>query len=371
MVPKDVPLHFICESDSLGTVLCNELDRWEGVDWRGISNREAWKAITNVLRQRCAVTTFRKANSKTEWDLMERGRSVATQLTRIGTLHIITPLTDPRFNLSGVKILDLSQRLAYRIIRSKKAIYRKATQRNLDSIIETLRRCDRHETSAQEIWISLKSKDLRKNVADFLWKCVHNAHRCGTFWKNIQGYEDRVECTYCGVPETMKHIMTECQAPGRDVIWDLAGTLWNKKQAEWTRPSYEEIIAVGLKEWYTPKLKRRPLAERFWRIMISESAYMIWCLRCERTIRHEPDQNWVHTTREISARWSMTMNRRLHLEMAMTHRRYGRLALKKDTVLGTWRGTLADEHALPDDWTGVNRVLVGIAPFVSDAQGEG
>ncbi|KAH9833136.1 uncharacterized protein C8Q71DRAFT_725813 [Rhodofomes roseus] len=180
------------------------------------------------------------------------------------------------------------RREAYRIIRSKKTTQRKATQQNLDVILEVLQRQDGHETSEQEIWISLKSKDLRKNVADFLWKCVPNAHRCGVFWKNIPGYKDRVNCTYCGEPETMKHIMIECQAPGRDVVWDLVGSIWSRKQADWTRPCYEEILAVGLQQW---------------------------------------------------------------------------LALKKDTVLGTWRGTLADEHALPDDWTGVNRVLVGIAPF--------
>ncbi|KAH9830056.1 uncharacterized protein C8Q71DRAFT_717665 [Rhodofomes roseus] len=352
-------------------MLIDELEKWEDTDWRGIGNREAWKALVNVLRQRCAITTFRKAKSKIERQLMTKGRSTACQWARITRPLTIIPQTEPCFNLSGVRLKGLTQRLAYRMIRTRNHTTRAATERNLSSIIPEIRKPNRRDTSAAELWTSLKSKDIRKTISDYLWKCIHNAHRVGSFWENIPGYEDRSKCSFCDETESMRHILIECQAPGRDTIWDLAGSIWRNKQAEWIRPSYEEILGMGLQEWFTRKNKRRPLAERFWRILISESTYLIWCLRCERTIGHESDPGWVHSEKEIVARWTTLMNRRLHLDMTMTHHRFGRQALRKDLVLGTWRGTLFDEHALPDDWTSIDRVLVGITPFVSDARGEG
>ena len=42
------------------------------------------------------------------------------------------------------------------------------------------------------------------------------------------------------------------------------------------------------------------------KIMISKSAYMIWTLRCARTIRGQE-----HTQNEIEAAWSKAINRRL------------------------------------------------------------
>ncbi|KAH9830778.1 uncharacterized protein C8Q71DRAFT_716431 [Rhodofomes roseus] len=371
IVPKDVPLHFICESKTLRVVLVDELERWEDTDWRGISNRDAWKALTNALRQRCAVTTFRKAKSKAEKQLLVDGRSTARQLARLNTFLTVIPQSAQCFDLSGVKMKCLTQRLAYRMIRLRNHTVRASTERSLSSIIPEIQGQNGKDASAEELWISLKSKDIRKTISDYMWKCVHNAHRVGSFWENIPGLEDRAKCSYCGATESMKHILIDCQAPGRDIVWDLAGSLWKTKQAEWTRPSYEEILGVGLREWRTTKNKRRPSAERLWRILISESTYLIWCLRCERAIGHEPDPGWTHSEKEIAARWTTSLNRRLHLDMTMTHHRFGRQALKKDLVLGTWRGTIFDELALPDDWTRTDKVLVGIAPFVSDARGEG
>ncbi|KAH9840140.1 uncharacterized protein C8Q71DRAFT_702598 [Rhodofomes roseus] len=368
---KDEPLRFICETENLSIVLTRDLERWERLDWFGISNRLAWKALVNILRQRCATTTFRKADGSVEWSLIDNGRSVAKQLQARNELHLIRPMTNRCFNISGIRLSDLSQRLAYRMIRLSHKTRRPATQRVLQSVLSNIDNDGGDCAKEEEIWTSLRAKEIRKPVQDFLWKCLHNAHRCGSFWKNIPNYEDRALCSYCGNEESMEHIMTQCQAPGRDVVWNLAEDIWEKKQATWARPNYNEIIGVGLQKWYTPKMKRRPMAERFWRILISESAYLIWCLRCEREIGHSDEPGWKHTEKEISARWTSALNKRLHLEMAMTHRRFGRQALRRETVTNTWRGTLSDEHALPDDWTSTNRVLVGIATSARRAQGEG
>jgi ribonuclease HI len=43
--------------------------------------------------------------------------------------------------------------------------------------------------------------------------------------------------------------------------------------------------------------------------------------------------------------------------------KFGTLALKKQLVLNTWSGLLKDEDSLPDDWTKIEGVLVGIWPM--------
>ncbi|KAH9163159.1 hypothetical protein EDB89DRAFT_1829099, partial [Lactarius sanguifluus] len=47
-------------------------------------------------------------------------------------------------------------------------------------------------------------------------------------------------------------------------------------------------------------------ATRLLRIIISESAYLIWTLRCNRTIRDK-----TYTEREIEQTWLRAINRRL------------------------------------------------------------
>jgi len=89
---------------------------------------------------------------------------------------------------------------------------------------------------------------------------------------------------------------------------------------------------------------------------MTESAHLIWKLRCERIIQEE-DRPF--TEEEIENRWLRTINGRLELDQKMTDKDYGPKAIPKSKVLETWRSILKDEKALPDDWTGENGVLVG------------
>ncbi|KAH9912805.1 uncharacterized protein B0H18DRAFT_889252 [Fomitopsis serialis] len=151
----------------------------------------------------------------------------------------------------------------------------------------------------------------------------------------------------------------------------MAKALWQKKQLAWPELSLGDIQGLCLRRWTGARGQRRRHAERFWKILISESAFLIWKLRCERVIGHADEDDWEHTGQAIRARWTRAMNERLHLDMVQTHRRFGRSAVKKDKVLGTWNGTLFDELALPEDWTTYNRVLVGIDATRLDIRDDG
>ncbi|KAF8318084.1 hypothetical protein DL93DRAFT_2054734, partial [Clavulina sp. PMI_390] len=58
------------------------------------------------------------------------------------------------------------------------------------------------------------------------------------------------------------------------------------------------------------------------------------------------------------------LNIRLRDDIALTRKtRYGRKAIKPETVLRTWSGILQDEQYLPPDWLNIRGgVLVSITP---------
>lgn len=100
-------------------------------------------------------------------------------------------------------------------------------------------------------------------------------------------------------------------------------------------------------------------ASRLYRILISESAYLIWKLRCKRIF--DPPKNGEEMTEtEIQNRWIKTINLRLKLDIAITNPKYEKKATPRAKVLKTWRGTIMNERDLPDDWTRTKKVVIDI-----------
>lgn len=54
------------------------------------------------------------------------------------------------------------------------------------------------------------------------------------------------------------------------------------------------------------------------------------------------------------------INQRLDLDKAMTNKKFETKTIPRKIVLQTWRNTLKNEKDLPEDWTNVRGVLVGI-----------
>ena len=98
-----------------------------------------------------------------------------------------------------------------------------------------------------------------------------------------------------------------------------------------------------------------------YRILMTESAHLIWKIRCERIIERSNKEQW-HSVQEIMNRWQCAINKRLTLDQAMTNKKYETRAISIQTVLHTWSGTLKDELSLPDNWINYSGVLVGIRP---------
>ncbi|KAJ7891694.1 hypothetical protein B0H14DRAFT_2560741 [Mycena olivaceomarginata] len=153
---------------------------------------------------------------------------------------------------------------------------------------------------------------------------THDAYYAGTHWLRegtSPEMQERGICKHCDVPETMEHILSQCEAPGQKEIWELAKELWLKGNPDWAWPGIGTIIISGLATFKNGEGK-------------------VKAGRCKAV---------------------QTNNGRVsipYLEAPMFEKK--EIPIKK--VLQTWKEILKGEDKLPDHWPGSAEVLVGIEP---------
>lgn len=149
--------------------------------------------------------------------------------------------------------------------------------------------------------------------------------------------------------------MTGCEHESVEMLWDMASELWEKAMKRPLVPTFGGIMACGT---YVVGTTDTPnvAGSRLRRILVSETAHLIWKVRCDRVINdREPSM------KTIRKRWTNTMNSRLELDKIMANKsKYGSKANPPKLVLRTWDGTLANEGELPDNWIRERGVSVGV-----------
>ncbi|KAG2082148.1 hypothetical protein BD769DRAFT_1376598 [Suillus cothurnatus] len=202
------------------------------------------------------------------------------------------------------------------------------------------------ETDAA-IWWSCRSKDISKNVQAFIYKTLNAAYRIGDFWVQIPMYKHRATCSLCpGETKTMEHILIQCSGPTCQIIWKLAEKLWPSTHRNWPTPNIGIILSCGLisipntqQANNAPHHRDTALkkgASRLLKILISESAHLIWTLRCERVI-----QETSHLEGNIKKRWINIIDCRLQLDRAIASKtRWDRKMTIR--VKNTWSDIIHD-----------------------------
>jgi zinc-binding in reverse transcriptase/RNase H len=297
------------------------------------------------------------------------GNEAADKLAEQGRLKprgsdLIDLTTPEHLRLSGAKLSQMTQSLAYRSIRLLKmeapryqeALDRRSTSINLERARESAQTLSQRLPMDKNIWNSLRHKDFSKKVRFFLWVTMHDGYKVGKYWTNIPGYEDRGICNTCQTLETMEHILTVCEAPGQAQIWSLAERLWRAKKSRWIKPGFGEILACGLTQLKNQENETLKGDSRLYRIIISESAYLIWTLRNNRVINDKGQPSRA----EIRNRWISSINSRLSLDCLLSNPKYGNKALSKNVVKQTWQEVLSNKDNLPKDWTKGAGVLVSM-----------
>jgi hypothetical protein len=132
-----------------------------------------------------------------------------------------------------------------------------------------------------------------------MWKVIHNAFKVGMWWTHIPRYEERAEC-HCiilGQIEDIDHILTKCEHPGQQEVWELARKLWEKKGGTWPYISLGLIMGAG-QVLFQCQIREDALPDtgmnRLFKILISEFTYLIWLLQNERVIQNGSEKRATH-----------------------------------------------------------------------------
>ena len=200
------------------------------------------------------------------------------------------------FQISGACIPSMTQLLFYQgILHTLWPTSHQSTQSTVDCIKHSVYSCSNFTPTTSLIWCSLHSKNVTHNICQFLWKSIHQAHRCGHYWLNVPNYEQQAECHICNDFKSLAHILLECEASGQSIIWPLAHELWLKKKLPWPTLSLGLVLGCAISDFHDPTGHSLLSANQLFTIIISESMHLIWKIHCEWCIQHGADPTQCHT----------------------------------------------------------------------------
>jgi hypothetical protein len=370
ILPPEVPVTIKTDSLYVMDGVTRRLQSWEDEGWVGKKNKAHFKALAYQLRRRSAQTDFEKVKAHSSGPGNEGADALAKAGAEKTTADEVDLDVPPAFDIQGVKSSAAAQRILYRgIVERQEKPVRLRMTRNLERASDALKNGPFAAKTQDAIWKGMRNKALRKNVGEFLFRAMHGSHKIGSFWSNIPGYEERAKCSACGSEnESMEHILIHC--PGskeRRTIWRLARTVWNDRAHPWPDLNIGLILACGAIQLQAPdgepsgKAKRMHAAKcasRLLQILISESAQLVWALRCERVI-----QDKEHTIGEITSRWYNKIDTRFVVDRTRAIkvlRTKASLRLMHDTWHNVVESVAGGPDSVRGDWGSDLRVLVGI-----------
>lgn len=169
-------------TDSLYVIqgLTTHLLLWENIRWISIKNALLFKRAAYLLKKCTATTHFRWINGHSG----DQGNKGSDTLAKKGTrkpqqdeidLSILT-----EFNIQGAKLSATLQAIAYRgIMECNPKQEQKAAKENLKKTQDALELFSSTNETDEKIWQSLRKKEIRTQVKQFLYKTMHHAYMVG------------------------------------------------------------------------------------------------------------------------------------------------------------------------------------------------
>ncbi|KZV92804.1 hypothetical protein EXIGLDRAFT_613889 [Exidia glandulosa HHB12029] len=274
----------------------------------------------------------------------------------------VTPDVEP-FDTPGASLCGITQKTAHTIIRHIKATEtpaRRRTKQNIRRVKAAVERQNGEAPTEDEIWRALKSRDIARNVRNFLWKGIHSGHKIGNYFTGMPApWCEYAICPMCNTTEDLQHILFDCTSNEATNVWNLASDFMANRTDQWPPLDVGSVLGGPLLQFSNDGGQQRGLT-RVMRIVITESAFLIWKIRCERRIEHEDDADAAPSVEEITGRWYAMINSRVAHDRHLTNkRRYRRKALDENLVLDTWDGLLELPENVPANWIRHPGVLVG------------
>jgi ribonuclease HI len=199
--PKNIALRIKTDSKLVVDGLTANLRRWEDEGFENTENGHLIKVTVARLRERTAPTTFQWVKGHFGIE----GNEKADRLADEGRLKDSSPIVDlgiPRNLLvPGAKLKNITQSLAYRIIRDQKmdkpayqeALDRHTTARNLICARDAAADGEDDMPASSQIWKSVRHKDISRTIWYFLWMTIHEGYPLGEYWNKFPNLNSRIE----------------------------------------------------------------------------------------------------------------------------------------------------------------------------------
>ena len=364
--PIFAPMEIHTDSKYVIEGLTIHLPNWDDIGWTAVQNAPLFQKAAFLLRRRTATTCFKWVKGHSG----DHGNEESDKLAKEGARKVIPDDLDlqvpAEFIVQGAKLSAMTQALAYRAIRTiKTKDAPPITPILLQKIREAISNLNGQSETDATIWKSLRNPVVRTRVQQFLYKSIHQALMVGDVWNHIRTFEYRETCRTCNTTESMEHILTQCNEIANNIIWNLAEGTWPHHDVPWPEINIGLILGIGCLntainnnpqehiEGNQRNIATQKGRTRLLQILISESAHLIWVLRCERII-----QGKTHSESEIKTRWLRKINERLTCDR-ITATKIIRNKTYTKLIKSTWKTTLQRQNDLPVDWFINREVLVG------------
>ncbi|EJD38766.1 hypothetical protein AURDEDRAFT_22494, partial [Auricularia subglabra TFB-10046 SS5] len=221
-------------------------------------------------------------------------------------------------------------------IRTIKTPPRRRTVANLEKAKTAITETCGFRPTDEQIWRDLSNKSLSRNVRNFLWKAMHMAHKVGDYFSNMpEPWKSYSTCRTCGTVETLEHILLACPDSNQAQVWALVADTLYEMGASFA-PDFGLILGCASIKAGDGEPKDAGTT-RAMRIIISESAFLIWKMRCEKRIEHEEDPDWEIPPEQVDARWSKAIAVRVDQDRRLTNKtKFNHSYLSNKVVSDTW-----------------------------------
>ena len=219
----------------------------------------------------------------------EADKLAAEGVSAVSTRNTIF-INQPDFFNNSAQLNKLTQATAYSLIRRSHPNLpppNKNTITNLDLIREATHNLDSTRPSNNRIWTAAikNRRDLSTSVRTFLWKLIHNAHKCGPYWLKIKNLEDRGICHSCNSVESMLHVIFNCEANNCTYAWNVVKEICTLKNIQWPQGfDISTVMALPILKVRSANGKARSGASHLLLIAASECAFFLWKTRCKRLL---------------------------------------------------------------------------------------
>jgi hypothetical protein len=107
-------------------------------------------------------------------------------------------------------------------------------QVTLDDAKDRLQEATGLHPTNERLLKSFKALGVLLHLRDHMRSMLIGRIKCGPYWRNIPGYEDRAHCSFCKKKDSIEtledeqHMWLDCQNNGQTLAWNTAKRIWGK-----------------------------------------------------------------------------------------------------------------------------------------------